>query len=116
MPIQSCGQSVSARRGKLYTETGLFKRVESSVHSARIQRLKLSDDEPLSEFAFNFSLRRYRKGGKRKAISGRARQRKRAKTHAVGGGDKEGGDDDDDNDAAPKKSKESKKSKVGTDG
>jgi hypothetical protein len=24
MPIQSCGQSVSARRGKLYTEIGLF--------------------------------------------------------------------------------------------
>ena len=25
-PIQSCGQSVSARRGKRYTENGLFKK------------------------------------------------------------------------------------------
>ena len=84
----------------------------SSVHSARIQRLKLSDDELLSDLAFDVNMRRYREGGKRKAISGRARQRKRAKPHAVGGGDKEGGDNDDDEDAAPKKSK---KSKVGTD-
>jgi hypothetical protein len=39
MPIQSDGQSVSAWRGKRYTETGLL----------------------LSSFAFNFNLRRYGK-------------------------------------------------------
>ena len=36
-----------------------LKRVEISVESAWIQRLKLKHDEPLSVFAFNCNLRRY---------------------------------------------------------
>ena len=46
MPIQSCGQSVSARRGKRYTEIGLFKsrahwRIHLTLsHSPHLMKLR----------------------------------------------------------------------------
>jgi hypothetical protein len=39
----------------------MFKRVETRVERALFQRLKLEYDEPLSNFAFNFNVRRYTK-------------------------------------------------------
>jgi hypothetical protein len=64
MPIQSCGQSVSARRRKLYTETGLLrpdyslieqlyistasgcgKYVQATIHNAPAVRLSCNGNE-----------------------------------------------------------------------
>ena len=71
MPIQSCGQSVSAPRGKadarLNAHTELRAKRQRSAREAiyrnrPIKRLKLKSDEMLSSFAYNFILRHYKAG------------------------------------------------------